>query len=223
MKDVFIVKDEIVNRLSKISTPNISDAMFKGLSKKFKNHTMDSGIRPISTDFKICAPAYTVNCYPGATYAMERAIVEAPAGSAIVCNGKGSDAGVMMGELMSTVAQKRGLLGAVIDGAVRDINEVIELNFPLFSRHIVAQSGTADQLGELMVPITCGGVVVYPGDIVVADINGVVVVPSDISSAVVKAAEKLAQWEDDIKEELLKGMTLEEAAKIHTKPELVQI
>jgi 4-hydroxy-4-methyl-2-oxoglutarate aldolase len=209
--------------LSKISVPNISDAMAKGLSKKFKHQTMDSGIMPIDRSFKVCAPAYTVRCYPGATWAMELAVEQAPAGSVIVCDAQGSDAGVMMGELMSATAKVRGVVGAVIDGAVRDIEEVIKMKFPLFSRHIVARSGTFDQIGDAQISITCGGVVINPGDIVAGDCNGVTIIPKEIINQVAQASLALSKWEDNLFQLIQKGKTLSEAAKAFPKPPILEV
>jgi len=205
-------------KLQLVSAPNVSDVLGKGLSRKFKHQTMDAGIKPIAPSLRLCGPAFTVRCYPGATYAMERAIAEAPRGSVIVCDGQGSDAGVMMGGLMSAVAHTRGVLGAVIDGAVRDIDDVIQLGFALFTRHVVARSGTFDQLGDVQVTITCGGVVVHPGDILVGDRNGVVVIPQAIVTPVADTAEALAQWEDNLHREILNGKSLGEAAGMFPKP-----
>jgi len=184
---------------------------------------MDSEIKPVSQQFKVCGPAYTVQCYHGATYAMEKAVAEAPAGSVIVCNGHGSDAGVMMGGLMSTFAKTRGVLGAVVDGAVRDIDEIIELGFPVFSRCITPRSGTFAELGDVEIIISCGGVVVRPGDIIAGDINGVVVVPQEIIQQVTETAEELAQFEDDVAKLLLEGDTLAQAAGKCKKPDIRKI
>lgn len=201
----------IIKKLSLISTPNISDALGKGLASPLKHQTMDSAIKPLDRTFRLCGPAYTVRCYPGATYAMEKAINLAPAGSVIVCNGQGSDAGVMMGELMSSVAQYRHVAGAVIDGAVRDIDDIIEMGFPVFTRHITPRAGTFDKLGELEQIITCGSVVVNPGDIIVGDANGVVVVPHKIAEQVATAAQAIQNREKQIKKLILQGYSLEDA------------
>ncbi len=208
----------IIQQLSGFSAPIVSDAMAKLLSEKLKHQTMDPAIKPIAKSFKVCGPAYTVRCYPGATFAMEKAIAEAPENSVIVCNGQGSDAGVMMGELMSTFAQKRGICGAVIDGAVRDVDDIIALEFPVFARHITARSGTFDKLGDVQKVITCGSVVVNPDDIVVGDINGVVIVPQAIASEVASSAEELQIWENEIKKLLLEGKSLEEASSACKHP-----
>jgi 4-hydroxy-4-methyl-2-oxoglutarate aldolase len=201
-----------LKRLGAVSTPNISDTLAKGLSRKLKHQVMDTGIRAVTSARNLCGTAYTVRCYPGATYAMECAIAEAPAGSVLVCDGQGSEAGVMMGELMSTFAKSRGILGAVIDGAVRDLEELEELIFPMFARHVTPRNGTFDQLGDAGEIISCGGVVVRPGDVIRGDVNGVVVLQPDWLEPVTEAAEERAAWEDRVKEKVLGGMTLDEAA-----------
>ncbi len=211
---------DIVNRLSCFSTPIISDVMAKLLPKKLKHQTMDSAIKPIARHFRVCGPAYTVRCYPGATFAMEQAISNAPVGSVIVCNGQGSDAGVMMGEIMSTVAQKRGIAGAIIDGAIRDVEEIIALGFPVFTRHITPRCGTADKLGDVECEIVCGSVIVRQHDFVIGDVNGVVVVPRELIETVLKGAEKLEHWENEIKKLILQGKSLEQAASICKFPTL---
>ncbi len=210
--------EEAVKRLSCLSSPIVSDAMAKLLSEKLKHQTMDAGIKPIDKSFRVCGPAYTVRCYPGATFAMEQAITKAPRDYVIVCDGQGSDAGVMMGELMSIVARKRGVAGAIIDGAVRDVDDIVKLDFPVFTRYITPRSGTSDKLGQLEQIISCGGVVVRPGDIVLGDINGIVVVPNELALKVARAAEKLQSWEDKIKELLLQGKTLEQAVSLYQFP-----
>ena len=154
---------------------------------------------------------------------MERAVAEAPAGTVIVCDGQASDAGVMMGGLMSLSAHKRGILGAVIDGAVRDIDEVIEIGFPLFARFITPRAGTSDPLGDVQQAISCGSVVVRPGDIITADCNGVVVVPQEIIEQVAEAAQMIEEWEEQVKQQLLTGKSLNQAGQGCKKPRIVEI
>jgi len=209
-----------LKRLGAISTPNIADTLAKGLSRKLKHQVMDSGIHPVTSARNLCGIAYTVRCYPGATYAMEHAIAEAPEGSVLVCDAQGSEAGVMMGELMSTFAKSRGILGAVIDGAVRDIEELEALVFAMFARHITPRNGTFDQLGDSGEIISCGGVVVRPGDVIRGDVNGVVVLQSDWLEPVTEAAEERAAWEDRVKEKVLGGMTLDDAASSESGPRI---
>ena len=223
MTEVHAILDSCIKRLAGISTPNIADTMAKCLSKKLKHQTMDSAIKPLAMQMKICGPVYTVQCYPGATYAMEKAIAEAPAGTVLVCDGQGSDAGVMMGELMSTFAKQRGILGAVIDGAVRDVAEVLELGFPMFARYINPRSGTFDKLGDVQQIISCGGVTVRPNDIVCGDLNGVVIIPQEIVRQVSIGAAELEKWENEVKNLILQGRTLDQAASMCTRPAIQDI
>jgi 4-hydroxy-4-methyl-2-oxoglutarate aldolase len=214
---------ELIDRLAKISSPNISDAMAKLLTKKLKHQTMDAAIKPLDKAMRVCGPAFTVRAYPGATYAMENAIAEAPAGSVIVCDGQGSQAGVMMGGIMSTIAKRNGVAGAVIDGAVRDIDEVIQLGFPVFTRHVTPRSGTFDQLGDLQQIVSCGDVVVRPGDVISGDLNGVVVVPQEILPQVTAASEDLAAFEDELLKQVGLGCSMEEAAAKCQRPAIQEI
>jgi regulator of RNase E activity RraA len=214
---------EAIEMLAQCSVPIVSDALGKCLFRPLKHQTMDAGIKPLCPSMTMCGPAYTVTVYPGATWAMELAVAEAPPDNVIVANGQGSDAGVLMGSLMGTFAKRRGILGAVVDGAVRDIEDLIEIDFPTFSRHVVARSGTSAQLGSRQVSITCGGVIVKPGDIVLGDQNGVTVVPSEILVPAAKASLSLKRWEEEIKALLLAGLTLEEAVSKAEKPPMFQV
>ena len=207
-----ITAEQAVKILSGLSTPHVADTMAKGLTRHLKHQTMDPGIKPISNKMKVCGPAYTVRAYPGATYATEIAVAEAPAGSVIVCDGQGGDSGVLMGGLMSTFAHMRGILGAVLDGATRDIEEIIELNFPMFARHITPRNGVFDQAGNVGQVISCGSVVVQPGDIVVGDAHGVVIVPQEIVIPTALASKALEERENNIQKAILAGKTLNDAA-----------
>jgi 4-hydroxy-4-methyl-2-oxoglutarate aldolase len=219
-------KEEYTNAveiLRRFSTPIIYDTMSKGLSIQFKHQAMASNIKPISPKMKVCGPAYTVRCYPGATWAMEIAVAKAPKGSVLVCDAQGSDAGVIMGELMSTFALKRGIQGAVIDGAVRDVEEIIEIGFQMFARHITPRNGVFEQSGNCQQSISCGGVLVKPNDIICGDVNGVIVIPQEIISQVMAGAIEREQWEQQIKKLLIEGNSLEQASAKCKKPNIQKI
>ena len=115
---------------SGLGTPNISDAL-RASGKYFQ--AMDAGIKPLSPDMRVAGPAFTVRCYPGATWAMEKALELAPPGSVLVVDGGGVPDVILMGGLMSTRAQARGIAGAVLDASVRDTDDIIALGFPVFS------------------------------------------------------------------------------------------
>ena len=178
--------------LAGISTANISDALFR---MGIKDRTMRSQIKPVDSSMRVAGPACTAWAYPGGTHASELALEAAEAGQVIVLDGKGYLEAVLWGEIFSYMAAARGVAGTVIDGAVRDIDGVTELGYPLFAAGITPAAGTADPLGEATVPIQCGGVVVNPGDWVFGDLLGVVVARPDELEAVLDWCRQIAEKE----------------------------
>lgn len=169
-------RGQILAEMGTMSTATISDAMFR---LGHKNRTMDHRIKPVSDSFRVCGPACTAHAYPGATHASGLALEAAQPGDVIVIDAQGFLGAVMWGEIFSLMAVAKGVAGTVIDGAVRDIAEVRELGYPLFAAGVHPGAGTGDPLGEVNVPVQCGGVVVRPGDLVLGDLLGVVVVPPE--------------------------------------------
>ncbi len=188
---------------------HLSDALGQ-LGLKFQ--TMHSRIRPVFTPIRLTGPAYTVQCYPGATWAVEEAIENARPGDVLVVNGQNFDGAVLMGELMSGRAARRGLAGAVIDGAVRDTVALRKARWPMFASHITPRAGTFDKLGQQQVVITCGEVVVHPGDFIVGDDDGVVVIPAKRRHEVIDRARAIEKKERFIAAALRKGLSLSQAA-----------
>lgn len=164
-----------------MGSANISDAM-RSLGKAFQ--TMDGGIHPLHGSMRVAGPAFTVRCYPGATWAMEQALELASPGDVLVVDGGAVADIILMGGLMSTRAKSRGIAGVIMDGAVRDVDDILSLGFPVFTRHIAARGGTFAEIGEWQVTLCCGRVPVAPGDWIVADRNGVVVVPPDMKDEI---------------------------------------
>lgn len=165
---------------------------------------MDIGIRALWVGMpRVAGPAYTVKCAPGDYLMLHAAIYRAPAGSIIVVEAGGVDYAVAGGNVCG-VAQKRGIAALVVDGVIRDLAEVRALGFPVFARGVIPIPGGKDVIGELGSAVRCGGVHVQPGDIVVADEEGVVVVPSAEIEVVLErararaakdASETLESWE----------------------------
>src|SRR5262245_5709821 len=131
---------------------NLSDAMGQ-LGLKFQ--TMHSRIRPVFQPIRLHGPAYTVQCYPGATWAVEEAIERAKPGGVLIVNGENYAGAVLMGELMSGRAAERGIAGAVIDGAVRDMVALRKARWPMFASHVTPRAGTFDKLGQQQVVVSC--------------------------------------------------------------------
>ena len=174
---------------------------------------MDGGIKPLAPELRLAGPAFTVRCYPGATWAMEQALDKARAGDVLVVDAGGRDDLIIMGGLMSTRAQQRGIAGVVVDGAVRDVDDILALSFPVFTRHVCSRAGTFAEIGELQTTLCCGRVPVSPNDWIVADNSGVVVVPkSDVEQVAVEAA-RIHRRERNMADFLRQGKSLSDAAE----------
>jgi len=136
---------------------------------------------------RIAGPAFTVPLSAGDNLMFHAAIYEAPSGSIIVASGAGIKHAVAGGNVCA-VAQKRGILGFIIDGVIRDIEEIRTSKFPVFARGLSAKPGNKNKKLQLNVPVQCGGVWVHPGDIIIADEEGIAVVPKDQKDAVLEKA-----------------------------------
>ncbi len=140
---------------------------------------MDIGIRELWPQIpRMAGPAYTVRCAPGDNLMLHAAIYRASPGAVIVVEAGDADYAVAGGNVCA-IAQRRGIAGLVIDGVIRDIAEVREARFAVFARGCIPKPGMKESLGELNLPVTCGGVRVSPGDMVIADEEGIAVVPCD--------------------------------------------
>ncbi len=189
----------IIDRFRKVSTAQVSDALFR---LGTKCGTMDAGIKPVVADVMTVGPAFTVKTYPGATYGSELALQHAKPGDVVVIDGEGFDRSILWGGIFSARAVQKGLAGTVIDGAVRDIDDVRELRYPLFARHVCPRAGAFEKQAEMQIPIICGGTIVNPGDLVVGDIMGVVVVPQARIEEVLAKAEEILDKEEKILAEM---------------------
>lgn len=173
---------------------------------------MDGGIHAVAPGMKLAGPAFTVRTYPGATWALEKALEIASPGDVLVVDAGGRPDVIIMGELMSMRAQQRGIAGVIVDGAVRDIHEVAAIGFPMFARHVSPRCGTVDRIGEWQTAIACGRVVVNPGDLVIADDSGVTVVPAGDAAAIAQAAAQVKARETLMARYLKEGCDLGQAA-----------
>ncbi len=140
---------------------------------------MDVGIKELWTGIpRISGPAFTVEMVAGENLALHRAIYEAPVGSIIVAQSNTVDYSVIGGNV-ARIAQLKGITGFVIDGTVRDIAEIREHKMPIFGRGVLPMPGGKKNAVPVNVPIVAGGINVNPGDIIVADEEGVAVIPKD--------------------------------------------
>lgn len=169
-----------------------------------RERVMDIGIRPLWGPVpRVAGPAFTVRCAPGDNLMLHAAIHRAPAGSVVVVESGDLDYALAGGNVCA-VAQRRGIAGFVVDGVIRDLAEVRESRFPVFGRGVIPIPGTKKIVAPLGGRVRCGGVEVEAGDVVVADEEGVVVVPAARAEEVLagaraklaqEAAETLDEWE----------------------------
>jgi RraA family protein len=164
--------EEDLRALSGAGTCDLSDVM-RGAG------VMDSGLHPVYAPMKrIFGTAITVDLTPGDGLLLRAAIDAARPGDVIVVNAHGETSRAVLGGVIAMHMVKRGVAGLVVDGAVRDVAEFRELDFPVHARAVTPRSGTTSSgWGEVNVPVACGGTVVFPGDVVVADEEGLAVVP----------------------------------------------
>jgi regulator of RNase E activity RraA len=167
-------------------------------------HVMDIGVRALwSPTPRVAGRAFTVACAPGDNLMLHAAIYRAAPGSVLVVAAGDADYAVAGGNVCA-VAQRRGIAAFVVDGVIRDLAEVREAEFPVFARGVVPVAGVKAATAPLNEPVRCGGVIVRAGDIVVADDDGVLVVPAERQEQVLRdgreraeaeAAQTLDRWE----------------------------
>jgi 3-hexulose-6-phosphate synthase/6-phospho-3-hexuloisomerase len=196
---------ELKEAFMMVSTPNISDAMHKQGALQ--------GIRPIIPGFHMVGRALTVRTIDGDWAKPIEAIDKAePGGILVVDVNQGRTA--VWGELATWSAKLRGLAGVVIDGAVRDYDDLVKIKFPIFSRYIVPNAGEPKGLGEIGAEITCGNQTIRTGDWIIGDDSGVVVVPQDIAQEIANRALDVKEQENRIREEIKHGGSLGSVLKL---------
>jgi len=176
---------------------------------------MHSYIRPLIPELRFAGPAMTIRLEPGNQVDCLVALPVAKAGDVIVVDAAGETETSIWGGLMSGLCKMQGVAGAVIDGGMRDTDETRDLQFPIFSKSIVPRSTHTPYSGrmepiEVNVTIQCAGVVVSPGDIVIGDEIGVVVVALDDAAQVLEKARALADQEERARRKIHEGKTLDE-------------
>jgi 3-hexulose-6-phosphate synthase/6-phospho-3-hexuloisomerase len=198
-------KSELREAFSIVSTPNISDAMHKQGAVQ--------GIRPVKLGFHMVGRALTVRTIDGDWAKPIEAIDKAEKGDVIVVDVKGGNTAIW-GELATWSAKLKDLGGVVIDGAIRDLDDLIKIDFPVFSRHIASNAGEPKGLGEIGAEITCGNQIVKTGDWIIGDDSGIVVVPQEIAQEIANRALDVKEHENRIREEIKAGGSLGTVVKV---------
>jgi regulator of RNase E activity RraA len=177
----------LLDRFRGLASPNLADAMGRF-------NFMDAGIQS-RTGLPLCGLAVTVNARPADNLMIHKALQVASPGDIVVVNTCGNTTSAVFGELMCNTAVAAKLGGIIVDGAIRDVDGLAALGFPAFSRSVCAGGCDKDGPGEINVPISCGGTVVMPGDIIVGDRDGVAVVPRAHAEEVLALVAALMQRE----------------------------
>jgi 3-hexulose-6-phosphate synthase/6-phospho-3-hexuloisomerase len=195
------VDERTIELLTLVSTPNISDAMHrKGAMKDI--HSICPGTKAVGR-------AVTVQTFPGDWAKSVEAINVAVPGDIIVINNNSTHV-APWGELATLSSINKGVAGVVIDGAVRDVDDIRRLNFPVFATSIVPNAGEPKGFGEINAQIQCGGQTVNPGDFIVGDDNGVVVITRERAYEIARRAVEVEKNERRIRDEIKRGKTLSE-------------
>ena len=182
----------LVAGFGKFDTPAISDRMNR-------LYAMATGIRNVTDEsLSILGPACTVKVYPGDNLMVHKSLDVAQPGDVVVIDTSASAMTAVLGDLISTKARHRGIAGFVVDGLVRDLEDIRALaDFPVYARGTTPIGPLHRGPGEINYPVSVGGIVVFPGDIIVGDVNGVVVIPKGIASELLDRLSAVAAKESD--------------------------
>lgn len=191
-RDFARVSPEVVEKASKFAASILADVAGR-------RGTVDGRIRPLSTSTRLAGPAFTIEIRPGDNLMIHAAMAMAKPGDILVVDGKADRNCALMGAIMINACKKLGLGGVVLDAAHRDTEELLALGFPVYSVGSNPNGPTKYVPGRINWPISCGGVAVSPGDLVVGDADGVVIIEREKAEPMLGlAAQKVADEQQRI-------------------------
>ncbi len=203
------MSDQAVEKTGELSTSTVSDALDRlGIAGQCL------GIKPMDVKFRLCGRAYTMRTVPAAVVpgSVGDYIDDVPAGSVVVIDNGGRQDKTVWGDILTFLADKMGVAGTVIDGNCRDIHRCIEINYPVFSRGWSMRTGKDRvQLDQINIPVSIGDARVEPGDIMLGDADGVLVIPKEHEDKIISLAQEIDEAEEAILEAIASGLRLDEA------------
>jgi 4-hydroxy-4-methyl-2-oxoglutarate aldolase len=162
-------------------------------------------LRPIFPSARAAGSAITVSCQPGDNLMIHAAIEVCQPGDVLVVTTTSESTDGMFGELLAVSARAHGVVGLIIDAGVRDVADLSLMDFPVWAKAVSAQGTVKATAGSVNVPVVCAGATVHPGDVIVADIDGVVVVPREAAAEVVRLGLERVAKEEKTRERLRAG------------------
>ena len=194
------IPQEQIEVLKKLGSATIHEA-------QGQTGALDSCFKPIDPTVRLCGPVLTVDCRPDDNLAIHFALTKAKPGDVLVVDAKGFMEAGPWGDLLTLAAQKLGIVGLVMNGAVRDADAIIEMGFPTFARGLSIKGTNKCQPGKVNVPIVIGNVHIQPGDIIVGDRDGLVVVKKDRVEEVISLSRAREDKEDGIRHGIEAGIS----------------
>jgi 4-hydroxy-4-methyl-2-oxoglutarate aldolase len=191
---------ELIDQFRGIGTATVHEA-------SGRKGAVDCAIKPIAREVRLCGPAFTVQCHPGDNLMLHKAIERARPGDILVASVQGYYEAGYWGGLMATSAVAKKIGGLAIDGSIRDSAEIIKMEFPIFCRGFCIRGTTKTVLGLINHPILFGGVLVHPGDLILGDDDGVVVVERMECESVLEKSIKRIEAEKTKAEKLRAGIS----------------
>jgi len=162
-------------------------------------------MRPIYPAARAAGPAVTVSCHPGDNLMIHAAIEVCQPGDILVVATTSESTDGMFGDLLAVSCRAHGVAGLIIDAGVRDTADIVAMQFPVWAKAVSAQGTVKASPGSVNIPVICAGAIVNPGDAIVADADGVVVVPREAASEIAAQAEQRRKKEEKTRERLAKG------------------
>lgn len=208
-----------MNSFKKINQEQIEKILHLGTATIYEAQgaygALDAGIKPVTNTMKVVGPALTIDMRPGDNLMIHYALLKAKAGDVLVIDCKGFLEAGVWGDVLTTQALAIGLAGIIVNGAVRDAENIIKMEFPVFTRGLSIKGTGKNQPGKVNVAVTISDCIINPGDIIIGDIDGVVVVkPESIENAISLATER-ENKERNFKKKIELGATTADLMNLH--------